>query len=178
MRVKRCGYYCEGNQLYQKNVMIEWGNELGKGDAFKYSLEIKEKLGEELFPVIDVSSTTPFRPLRSLCPKSLKTNNGLNSLEYYDAVKSTLDPDGQIPGLFDFIYLNLLPESLYDVALAGKCFYDVFYNPDKKEVTVSRTLAILQLLIKQNKMSYLNDPEIFCYWYYGNAGSVIIINEV
>lgn len=177
MKVKRCGFYTDGTSIIRKDVLIDWDLGFSSEAKASYIKELRKALGSEFYNCVDVTSCSPIKDARNLCPYYVKTKNGDTVKDRWEWVKQAMDEDEHIPGLYEYIYLNALKPWQIDYALNVDCFYDVFFNPDKLINTNARALAALQLLCSQGKYEYLEDLGKFTYWAYANIGCMIIDQE-
>lgn len=162
--VKRSGFYIEDGHICRKDVKIDWDLGFDKAAKWEYIDRIIKVLGDGLNPVVDVTTAAYDNESRSLSPFFVKING--NSVEVQWAeLKAQNAGITNLPGAFDFLYLNALSEKQVAYVLKQKCFIDVFHNPDKAFNTQAKSLAVLQLLHSQDCMEYLHDLRVFTAWY-------------
>lgn len=170
MEVTRCGFFIDGNQLYQKNVKIEWLSELTDENKAMYIREIKLKLGPSLTPCIDVTPASPVYEARGLSTFFVKDESGASINSVWKEYRENYDPEEKAHGVYDFFYLTHLKPYQLGYVMDIKCFFDIYYNPTKRVYTPARALAVWQLLFKQHNLHYLENFNMFWPWYWANVG--------
>lgn len=166
--VKRCGFYTQDNKLCRKDVFIDWDLGFDKDAKHSYIESIRRELGEDLYPIVDVTTASNDSVARKLSPFFVLVD-GISVEDMWAEIKESNLSICKVSGMFDFLYLNALSESQKDYVMSQKCFIDVFHNPDKAFNTQAKSLAVLQLLIMQNKEGLLDDCKLFIDWYKENC---------
>lgn len=170
MKVVRRGYFVYNRCLHYKDVIIDWKDEEITDDLKAlYIKEVKNGLGDLLTPYIDVSGSSNVRMAKFLSPRIVKSLNGLSVLQVSNKLSELMSVDADLPGIFEYVYLNALKPWQLDYILHIRCFFDIFQNPYKKENSAARACAVYQLLYQQNKLDYLNDLSTFSYWCWCNV---------
>lgn len=175
MWVKRSGFYVKDKELYRKDVWVDWNLETPKDYMYIYTGKIKDALGYDLYPIVDTTSYSPNylgKKLNSYWNKI----NGVPCINMYNDWKEQCDPDGNVQGVFEYIYYLALDESNLNFIKSINCFSNMFYNPDKNNTCDAKACAILKLLIQQNKLDYINNIEKLMYWTYCNTAIMNIIS--
>ena len=170
---KRCGYYIKDGKLCRRDVEIAWDLGFDRAAKHEYIHRIITELGEDLEPAVDVTTASYIKEAKMLSP--FYTKCGQNSFEYtWDILKETMGDMANIPGVFEFMYLNSLRDDQVVFALSQKCFIDVFHNPGKAVHTQAKALAILQLLVEHHKLYLLKDMQEFVIWFAGYCEEYLI----
>lgn len=159
--VKRCAFYVEDGKIIRRDCYIKWNKGFTKEAKINYIQQIRDNL-LKFGRCIDVTTASPYMTDRSFSPYF--TTFGEKTVEqFWLEYKKTLKHD--IPGAFDFIYLNSLTEDQIAYALTQDGYSDVFFNPDNGINTQAKALAVLKLLHQQGKYYLLNDVKRFSSWY-------------
>lgn len=171
--VTRSVFYVEGNKIYRQDILIEWDLGFDKEAKHEYIKRIQQAASGNLRHSVDVTTASPDYTARSLSPFFVK--DGDMNIEDVWALNKQQQPQiVRIPGAFDFIYLNAIPEALKEYVYEQTGFIDVFFNPDKAYNTQAKSLAILQLLNETGNLCKLENLGEFVEWYRVNCVDVVI----
>lgn len=170
--VKRCGFFLQDGVLMRKDVMIEWDLGFDREAKLQYIDRLHSALGEELSPIVEVTTASNTYVGRCLSPFYTKIK-GVSVEDLWPAVKEKAN-GVVIPGMYEFVYLQSLTDEQQSYVLQRKCFTDVFFNPDKAYSTQAKALVVYQLLCLQEKKGILGSLVEFTRWYEINGKEKIL----
>ncbi len=165
--VPRCGYYAENGVLVRKTAWIEWNLGFDREAKHSYSLALIEALND-VGPVCEITSASPFWETRSLSPLFVKMRDSDKTVEdYLQELNESLGQVFTVKGLSDMIYLQNLSQENIKVINKFKCFADVFANPNKTGFGNSQacSLGVYKVLEQLGKLDIINDNQKFMHWY-------------
>ena len=157
----RCGYYTDGFNLFRCVTSIDWNLGFNKEAKTAYINNLVNKLSPTLGVVKDVTTASPEVNTRNLSPHCIKLSDG-NYL-------SDLYSEYGVPGIFDFLYMISLTQEQLELVKSIDCFIDVFHDPYKSSETQAKTLALLKMLILQDRLVLLENIDKFLEWYNDNC---------
>lgn len=150
------------NKLLRADTEIAW--DLGFTQPAKREYIKRIASAFEPVKVIDVTSASAQPINRNLSPIFVKVDEVESVEDAWGRFKVT-HPEYRQPGVFDFLYLNYLSKEQIAYVLQQEAFSDVFFNPTKASNTQAKSLACLQLLVKQGKPELLRSFTGFVKWY-------------
>lgn len=170
--VKRCGFFIQDGALMRKDVIIEWDLGFDKEAKLQYIDRLHTALGEELSPIVEVTTASNTYLGRCLSPFYTKIK-GVSVEELWPVIKKKSE-GVFISGMYEFVYLQSLTNEQQSYVLQRKCFTDVFFNPDKACNTQAKALVVYQLLCLQKKKEILGSLMEFTKWYEINGKENIL----
>lgn len=180
MYAKRCYYYIEDKRIVRQEFELEWFENMSYQQKDLAVYNIEKNIPIRYGPATDVSGSSQYRDIRDLSIFKLQSKqNGMNFYKFWNDLvlqKSPMAKD--IPGLFAFMYLSTLDAYDRNAILRYNCFYDIYNNPDKNIESVSLTYIAWKLLVSQNKIDYLRDPNKFLYWFMVNTDVMVIKKDI
>lgn len=166
---KRCIYFIKDGMLYKKTFEVSWDNDsmtVNKTFCSDYIFKQSDKFMQ---PCVDVSGASDIQLHKELTIFGVKDNNGNTISKLWDILRNNTNQSLLPPGSYELIYLKNLNERQLNFALSVKSFYDIYHNPEKYTPTPAKALAALQLLYNQGKIDYVNNIEMFLWWYMINC---------
>lgn len=154
--VKRCGYYIENGVIKRKDVYIEWDLGFDRNAKYDYINRLKDALGKELHPILDVTTASMDSVGKSLSPHILKASTG----EYMSDLYHTL-PSIEV---FCYFYFKAISEGQSRYLERMNCLIDVFHNPDTHgDRTQAMWLSLYRLLLP-DRQEILQDFNSYSNW--------------
>ena len=169
---KRSCFYFVKDTIYQYNVSVD----LQDGFSYESQRSLTNELATKFSNGMRITDVSPvsLNPIaKSLWPTNLIDADGNPIKNRLTQYQTCVDPNGTYHGVYDFMYLKRINNKMLKYILSFDGYFDIYFNPDRKVVSPAKSIAMLRLLIKQNKTDYLQDLQKFMYWYYINEMQII-----
>lgn len=154
------------NQLFVKTVEVPWDKDSIAVNKLMVSEELFKNAEHFMQPCIDVSGSSPIWRTKQLSIFNVKDENGNNIHDLWGMLDNSKDTDFLPPGSHELVYLRYMTEQQMAYALSIRSFYDIYFNREKKRASPAIALCALQMLYKQYKLDYINDPDKFLHWFW------------
>ena len=160
MYIMRRVYFMHWNLLCYKEIRVETDNGFNNRSLMELQRLIYSRIDRSLNPAVDTSVRADTKAGRVCNDKYIVSPNGMSVRQFYD--EHTGAEHMAIP--YYYLYIANFPKEKISFLQNTRSFFDLYYNPLKSGMNLSKALVLLQMLCSQGKADYITDIEKFYVW--------------